>query len=347
MSTATLSEGRHASWVDRLTGGLERLPLPEALTYGVVATVLVGAWVGAQWMTEPATAGRVPLLAVVLPALTTGAVWLVAIFNRGAVRALRIARSLVAGGPDRADELERTITAMPPVPTLAVTALAAVVSLARMVAEQDRLQKAGLSLTPPAAWFALVLLPLFAAVVSVYALKVGHLGWQVHRVMTRELRIDLWDVPPLFAFATLTARMAGSVVVATCAVYLAAPDLFSDVVSLTAVGSGLVLATAVFVLPLAGVHGRLVVAKQAALGDAARQMEQAIGELATAVRTQQLERMDPLNKGIGAIEAAQRAIERVPTWPWTPETFRWVVGAVMFPILLFVFQAVLGRLLGR
>jgi hypothetical protein len=76
-------------------------------------------------------------------------------------------------------------------------------------------------------------------------------------------------------------------------------------------------------------------------------MEQAIGELATAVRTQQLERMDPLNKGIGAIEAAQRAIERVPTWPWTPETFRWVVGAVMFPILLFVFQAVLGRLLGR
>ena len=37
---------------------------------------------------------------------------------------------------------------------------------------------------------------------------------------------------------------------------------------------------------------------------------------------------------------------RVSTWPWQQETLRWVIGALMFPIVLFVAQFVIGRLLG-
>ena len=55
--------------------------------------------------------------------------------------------------------------------------------------------------------------------------------------------------------------------------------------------------------------------------------------------------MDPLNKAIGALEIAQRAIDRVPTWPWSGETMRWLVGALLFPIVLFVAQYVLTRVL--
>ena len=55
--------------------------------------------------------------------------------------------------------------------------------------------------------------------------------------------------------------------------------------------------------------------------------------------------MDALNKAIGALEIELRAIDRTPTWPWQPETLRWIIGALMFPVILFVLQFLIGRML--
>jgi hypothetical protein len=55
---------------------------------------------------------------------------------------------------------------------------------------------------------------------------------------------------------------------------------------------------------------------------------------------------DRLNGTLAALERGRTAIERIPTWPWRPETLRGMVGALVLPIMIFTVQRVLGRLLG-
>ena len=56
--------------------------------------------------------------------------------------------------------------------------------------------------------------------------------------------------------------------------------------------------------------------------------------------------MDPLHKALDAFQAEHAEISKVPTWPWAAGTLRNLVGAVLLPVLLWLVQFGLGRLLG-
>ena len=60
----------------------------------------------------------------------------------------------------------------------------------------------------------------------------------------------------------------------------------------------------------------------------------------------QLDRVDPLNKVLGALEAENGELTRVATWPWTPGTLRGLLGTVLLPIALWLLQRLLGSLIG-
>jgi hypothetical protein len=107
----------------------------------------------------------------------------------------------------------------------------------------------------------------------------------------------------------------------------------------------LVVAALVFVLPLTGLHGRLVAEKGRLQGATTERILATRTALHRAVDANDLASMDPLQKAITALEVDQRMVNAIPTWPWEPATLRWVVGALMFPVLLFTMQLVLGRVL--
>ena len=58
-----------------------------------------------------------------------------------------------------------------------------------------------------------------------------------------------------------------------------------------------------------------------------------------------LEGMDDLNKAIASLEIEQSALDRVPTWPWRPETMRLLITALALPLLVWVAQYVLQSVL--
>jgi hypothetical protein len=104
------------------------------------------------------------------------------------------------------------------------------------------------------------------------------------------------------------------------------------------------LAALAFLLPLTGVHQRLADEKERLLRVTRDQIRAAGASLREAVERDDLPRMDPLQKALAGLEVEQRTIDAQPTWPWQPETLRWVVGAVMFPVLLYALQLVIARL---
>jgi hypothetical protein len=78
----------------------------------------------------------------------------------------------------------------------------------------------------------------------------------------------------------------------------------------------------------------------------ARRWEAVMAELYRLIDDGDLPAADRLNGTLAALERGRTAIERIPTWPWRPETLRGMVGALVLPVLIFLVQRLLGRLLG-
>jgi hypothetical protein len=106
------------------------------------------------------------------------------------------------------------------------------------------------------------------------------------------------------------------------------------------------LVVAAFVWPLLGVHRLLVEEKGRMLDEASLRLEAAIVELRQRMDSGKLEGMTDLNMAIASLELKQNALNRVSTWPWQPETVRWLVTALVLPLALWIIQFVLQRILG-
>jgi hypothetical protein len=300
---------------------------------------------GSQWLAGALPLYTFQLLHVVMAGLGVLLPALIGLFNRSAAAAVRAAAPLVLGGSERARELEASITRAPRLLSVLPAVLFLPIATVRILYSPGFADAMGLTLAWPAIAAELAFFPLVALSVSAYVVKIASLAWDVHRITTRELRVSIWTLEPLMQFSLLTARLAGSTVIVLMTVALIAPDLFRDQFGFIGLCGGLALALAVFALPLSGLHARIVAARQEVQGGIARQLQRALEDLRVAVEAGNRAEMDPINKAIGAIDVAQKAVDRVPTWPWSTETFRWVVGALMFPIVIFVSQAILRRVL--
>jgi hypothetical protein len=98
--------------------------------------------------------------------------------------------------------------------------------------------------------------------------------------------------------------------------------------------------------PLRGIHALLLAEKQRLLTECNRRIKATVADLHQRIDNAKLEKMDNLNKAMLSLEIEQTAIRRIPTWPWQPEALRIVVAAFLFPLVLWVIQWILGRVLG-
>ena len=57
--------------------------------------------------------------------------------------------------------------------------------------------------------------------------------------------------------------------------------------------------------------------------------------------------MSGLNSAIASLELEKQALESIPTWPWSPETVRILVTAVLLPLGLWIVQFILQSILNK
>ncbi len=118
-------------------------------------------------------------------------------------------------------------------------------------------------------------------------------------------------------------------------------------VSIFGVVTLLLLGTASFVLPLSGMHERLVDEKNRLLAAVGSRLNGTFDLLHTSVDTQSLDQTDKINQTIASLKAERDILADLPTWPWQPETPRVFLTAVVLPVVVWVLTALLERVLGR
>jgi len=320
------------SWFDGLTAAVDRLPGPYWAAYllgFLVWLALIGlalSQVGETLSLEIAYAHSLPFYGF----------WLLNYLDRRAAASLEDFRQAFTGNESELQELSWRLTSLPAAPALAFTLVALLLATA-----------ASLSWGWGSVFQVLDRLAFNATGVfaSLYAFHSYRQLRLVIWLYAERARVDLHNLAPLRSFSTLTAHTAiGMLLVLSGAVLITPEGLVSFWLVAALLFAGLAVLT--FVLPLTGLNRQLVRAKARELAEIARRWEAVMAELYRLIDRGDLAVADRLNGTLAALERGRTALERIPTWPWRPETLRGMVGALVLPIMIFIVQRVLGRLLG-
>jgi len=337
-AAAALSEAPQAppyrpSWFDRLTATVDGLPGPYWTAY--VLGFLV--WLGLRTLVLRAAGNLLTLDIVYEDSLPFYGFWLLHYLDRRAAASLEDFRPAFTGSETELQELRRRLTTLPAAPTLAVSWVALLLAIA------GSLSWGGLG----SAFQILGRLSFYAT--GVFASLYAYHSIRQLRLVTwlyaERARVDLHNLTPLRSFSTLTAHTAiGMLLILSGAVLITPEGLvgYWSVAALLFAG----LAVLTFILPLSGLNRRLAKAKARDLVENARRWQAVMAELYSLIDRGDLATADRLNGTLAALERGRTAIERIPAWPWRPETLRGMVGALILPIMIFIMQRVLGKLLG-
>jgi hypothetical protein len=165
----------------------------------------------------------------------------------------------------------------------------------------------------------------------------------VRQLYDRSIRIDLFMLRPLYAFSALSGLTVVGFGFVNSLWFILTPSLLLMNLLFFIVFIGMALLT--FVLPMRGAHRLLEEEKERLLVENGERQRAMIAQLHRRIDTDDLTEMDNLNKTLTSLELERAALERISTWPWNPETPRAVVAALLFPVVVWLLQRVLERVL--
>ena len=320
------------SWVDGLNGAIDRLPGPYWAPYLAAFLAYLGLVMLVAWRAET----PFPLERAFPVSLPFYGFLLIHYLNRRAAFSLGAFRPAFTGTEADSQEVRWRLTTLPAVPALVISLVSLLLSIGSSL-NWNRASPEQV-LTTLAYYATMVFAGLYAyhsvrqlrLVTSLYA------GWS---------RVDIHDVAPLYSFSTLSAHTAIGMLLILSGAVLFTADKLTGGFAAGAVLFG-ALAVLTFLLPLAGLHHRLAEEKDLALAENARRWQASTTELYRRIDAGDWAGADRLNATLTALERGRNAVERIPTWPWRPETLRGLVAALLLPVVISLLQYVLKRYLG-
>ncbi len=265
--------------------------------------------------------------------------------DRAATTAMDAFRPALAVGDDEFHRLRYELTTLPARTTWVVTAFALLSYVVNAALLPDWIVK---QFGTTRLSSAVILAPvgfLTMAVVGISTAQAIRQLWMVDLIHGLARKVSLFRAKPLYAFSRLTSRTGVSLLLLAYYVAAARPEIVRD----TPVLKLLIVATvptavACFIVPLYGMHLRLVAEKHRLLEEAGSRFECIIGRLHERVDQDVLADADKLNNQLSSIVAEREAIAQVSTWPWDAAAVTGLVTTLVLPVILWLVQRLLGRL---
>lgn len=355
------------SWFDRLSDWVEGLPGPAWLAYlllGLVSTATVVLFQASQGAYPDGRVVPWHFFMSLQPAFFLG---LMHYLDRAASAALR--RFWPAINQDEASYASwlLRLTTMPAraarravvggllafLVLLGPTVFQIELTPFRISVIRASLQAFGMSTTAASALFTVLYYLILWAVIGVLVLHTAHQLSQIRQLYKKVLSSDPFHPEPLYAFSTVTSLTAVLLLLNSYGwvwVLLRGPGAGAVSINIAGpIGVNIFfagLSVFLFIWPMWGAHHVLDTAKKENLRRNAGHFKTVISRLHGMIEGGQFEGANDWQKVLGALELERARLERLPTWPWHPEAARGLVAALIVPLLIWLIQFGLGRLLG-
>jgi len=326
------TEGRVA-WADAILRGLGRLPPPLWLTLAALVPVGILVIHATMWAAGPLPVGEFDLF------WASGAVFPVAF-----LAAIRIQRGVTLSALDRFrpalsvddeafDRIAADLTWQPPRSALVGGIVMGLVGLVSLLSSPELMAE----LEPyPAGLAAAAAFNVFSyAFAGPWIVGAYRLLRHVSEHHRKARRVDLFHPGPVHAFSQATAT------VSVTAMAIVTFSMLTDPAGTLGTPAGLalslfiaVLAAACFFVPLWGMHRRLQAERERLLADLGTRLQVTVERLYRNVDGETGD-SSAVDDNMSALLAARGHIERMSTWPWQPETPRWLISALLVPLAIW------------
>ncbi len=329
------------SWVDRFTGWVDSLWGPAWAYYLGIWLFLFLIQTLVLWMEGAYPAGKFFLVHAVHAAEFTCFLALSYYLDGMAERALIILRPALKASEEEIKTLQYQLTNLPARPTL-LASLAGVIAIILI----------NVTVGTPSGFDAFAISPISEALTNlVYPIVLGVFGAfmyhtlhqlrVINRIYTQYTHVDLFRISPLYAFSRLTSFTAVSMTVLSYGWAAANPGSLSHPVSGGIILLITVAAFATFIWPMLGVHRLMSDEKERLLDEVAIRFEAAIAELHRRMDSGELNEVGEVTTTMSGLETEQNALNKIPTWPWQPETVRLLITTLLVPLGLWAVQFIL------
>ncbi|HEV8696764.1 MAG TPA: hypothetical protein VGQ89_03645, partial [Candidatus Limnocylindrales bacterium] len=119
-----------------------------------------------------------------------------------------------------------------------------------------------------------------------------------------------------------------------------------NLLAVAALGASIVVGVVTFVVPLWGIHERLVDEKAILV----RGVEDRVGrigiEMYRRIDAGEFDGTKVMSDALAAVAPLRDRIQRLPTWPWPPQLLRGFVSALVLPLVIYVLTRLVSTSLG-
>jgi hypothetical protein len=165
----------------------------------------------------------------------------------------------------------------------------------------------------------------------------------VSKIHASASTINLFQASPAYAFSQLTARTGIGLMLFAYFDFVQNPPDPAEPVTYLLMGVVLTVAGAAFVLPLLGMHQRLVQEKHKVEAEINRGLETVHQKVQERMESEDFANLDDLDKTLSILLSLREVVAKISTWPWQAETLRGFISALLIPILIWALTEILER----
>ncbi|MDX2005801.1 MAG: hypothetical protein SFU83_11035 [Meiothermus sp.] len=332
------------SWLDRLTTWVDRLPGPYWAYYVGLWLGLFGILIGIKWNDGTLPVGTLDARYLVY---TLWGVYMLGVthyLDRFASFALGNFRPALGDGEVNFAALNYQLTNSPPAGTLWSGILFSVWTAIPVSLSPGYPQLLGIFTSPLATAFELPLILMYGFITGSAIYHVVHQLATINRIYSVSTNIDPLAPQPLYSLSSLALRTALASALFQYLFIAVSPALLHSSTTLANLGIVGLISMAMVVWPLWGAHRLLLKEKIRLYTESQQRMKQVLMELHERIDSRAYDQVDSLNKTSSALQAELTMLERLPTWPWQPDTPRWLLTTILLPLLVWLSQRILSRL---
>lgn len=330
------------SWINHLNAWVERLPGPSWYFYLGLWLVFICVLVGTLWLEGTYPIGTVFPAQLFIPAMISLFLAMIHFLDSSADVALSTLRPALKATEEEYRQIRHQLTTLPAVPSLlaSLVTVAGIFLFGTITGDHETSIEA-LAASPIAANLLVAVYWIGWWCLGAFFYHTIHQLGVIDCIYTEYTRINLFRMSPLYAFSSVTALTAVTLAVAAYGWTALNPENLSDPVGIASILLITILALVAFAWPLLGARRLMAKEKGQMLDEVSSRLRAAFVDLHQRIDDGELEEVDDLLKVISILETEQDALNGISTWPWQPERLRFLVTALLLPLLLWIVQYVL------
>jgi hypothetical protein len=336
------------SWVDRVIDWVRALPGPSWLFYLALGTVLILSEFVIKWIEGTYPVGTINPFHAMFAGVGVYAFGAMHYLDDYAERAIASFRPALTMSEREYAQLRYRLTTLPARTTgiLTLFMLVAVAAILLLSSRETANIYASLKLyTSPLSYVVEgIALLIWGATAGPFIYHVYHQIQVIDLIYTRHTAINLFHLRPLYAFSKLSARTALILIFLIYPAFLISPRVLDDpIIWVSSIGISLI-ALCTFLGPLLGIHKILDAEKDGLHREIATNIEEVCTRIDRAIASGNLDNIEQMKIALEALVTRQDRLENTPTWPWHVDTPRVIGTAFLVPVVLYVIQVVIDRL---